>query len=291
MFFFILYQHVCRVMYAVSDSDECILLLILFNTGTAISTMIAIHLLLLLLLQNRVHCNDENDNDNSCLNEPCLEVAGSISVLSPSPSVDVSVTPLAEDISTEHLASEQNEDVHFIHHTEDANPQPDSDSVHTHSDKGNEEIKELLNSEEISGQLQSADVENDKVKWIRESNFSEFLKLGIVIPEDPDKTLDEVKGNKQTSESAPPKQQYFPILYMFKSLVYSILSEFGDDSNNQESSFNGSEITNENLTVSEDLNRDHNTTLNGTDINKKTRFQCAVKNISANATGEVTVHL
>ncbi|XP_059156799.1 thioredoxin domain-containing protein 15-like [Physella acuta] len=251
--------------------------------------MTAIYLLLLLLLQKSVLCNDQNDNDNSCLKEPCLEEIRSSNVLTPSHGDDIVDTPLTEAVSTEHLASEQIEDVHFIHHTEEAQHQPDSNIAVTHADSVNEEIKESLNTEEISAELETADEENDTAKWIRESNLSEFLKLGIVIPEDADKTVHEVKGSEKISESTPQKQQYFPFLYMFKSLVYSILSEFGDDSNNQESSFNGSEIMNENLTVSEDVNRDHNTTLNGTDINKKTRFQCAVKNISANATGEVKI--
>ncbi|CAL1528265.1 unnamed protein product [Lymnaea stagnalis] len=125
---------------------------------------------------------------------------------------------------------------------------------------------------------------------ILESDFSDHPKLGIFLPGQKENAGEEKLVDEQEAEPAPTKRRFFPLLYTFRTLFNSLLSEFGDDAaGQQEGAFNASETANGSRAVHDKLNKDLNSTTNGTDSSKKTRFQCAVKNITANATGEVKI--
>ncbi|RUS78583.1 hypothetical protein EGW08_013651 [Elysia chlorotica] len=101
--------------------------------------------------------------------------------------------------------------------------------------------------------------------------------------------------SKPESETDSAKHKLFPFLYTslfstFKNLVRSLMSEFIEDGGQQDGAANISEWNNQSsLIADEETSNDMNTTLNSTDPVKKTRFQCALKNISATDIGKVKV--
>lgn len=95
------------------------------------------------------------------------------------------------------------------------------------------------------------------------------------------------------AKSEPAKHTLFPFLYtslftIFKSLVHSFLSEFVDQGNQQDVMANVTEGTNQSLLISDGENS-LNITFNNTDSLKKTRFQCAFKNVTEYDIGKVKV--
>ncbi|XP_005090242.1 thioredoxin domain-containing protein 15 [Aplysia californica] len=115
--------------------------------------------------------------------------------------------------------------------------------------------------------------------------------LQMVVPESGESGSvsgeDQQESTDGEEEQPRSKQRFFPLLYTFRTLFTSFLAEFTDDS--QEAASNSSEPSGANSTATELLDKDNNSTGNGTDTGKKTRFQCAPKNISENTTGEVKV--
>ena len=98
---------------------------------------------------------------------------------------------------------------------------------------------------------------------------------------------------KQGPEEGPVKHKLFPFLYTslfstFKSLLRSLLSEFVEDGAHQDGAANTSEWTNQSSPMAEEeATSDLNATSNGTETVKKTRFQCSIKNITADSIGKV----
>lgn len=121
---------------------------------------------------------------------------------------------------------------------------------------------------------------------------SELPSLQMVedVTEKVDESRDnEIKEELTDAEELPkPKQRVFPLLYTFRTLFTSFLAEFAED-HSQDSSRNISSPSQDNVTSSDFLDKEKNTTINGTDSAKKTRFQCSPKNISENTTGEVKI--
>uniref|UniRef100_A0A2C9JBY6 Thioredoxin domain-containing protein n=2 Tax=Biomphalaria glabrata TaxID=6526 RepID=A0A2C9JBY6_BIOGL len=127
-------------------------------------------------------------------------------------------------------------------------------------------------------------VVNQEANEIDTSEMNEIPILEAISDQDEVEDDDE-----QDSEQIPQRRRYFPLLYTFKTLLNSFLSDFGEDSSNQDGSYNTSDTTNGSLSVSEDLIKDSNMTVNGTDGGKKTRFQCTLKNTTANTQGKVKI--
>ena len=99
--------------------------------------------------------------------------------------------------------------------------------------------------------------------------------------------------SKQESEADSTKHKLFPFLYtsLFstcKSLLRSFLSEFIEDSSQQDGAVNTSEWSNQSsLIANEETSNYLNTTSNSTDPVKRTRFQCAIKNVTTDDVGKV----
>ncbi|CAG5123023.1 unnamed protein product, partial [Candidula unifasciata] len=103
---------------------------------------------------------------------------------------------------------------------------------------------------------------------------------------------EDIHGKETNDQQFPQptsRRKYFPLFYTIRSLLTSLLSDFGDESGNQETTFNSSEIVTGNTTTTTDHLSPINATMNGTDSSRKTRFQCAVRNITSNTTGEVKI--
>uniref|UniRef100_A0A0B7B0Z0 Thioredoxin domain-containing protein n=1 Tax=Arion vulgaris TaxID=1028688 RepID=A0A0B7B0Z0_9EUPU len=169
-----------------------------------------------------------------------------------------------------------------------------------HSDRS--EISEGFLEKEANEKAESTSENVDETNNLPLNEIDENNDEETVLPELEVVGFDKINVNKNSNEDAlqkensehqidspPPKRRYFPLLYTIRTLLNSLLSEFGDDGGNQEVPFNSSDTTYANVTTSEDQMKDLNTTSNGTDTIRKTRFQCAVKNITDNSTGEVKI--
>ncbi|GFO18525.1 thioredoxin domain-containing protein 15 [Plakobranchus ocellatus] len=141
-----------------------------------------------------------------------------------------------------------------------------------------------------------------------ESDLLDTAGNGVDSEEDSESPHLQVIGmtrkKKLTTTSSDPnsdtepnssKRKIFPFLHIslfstFKSLVYSFLSEFVEESASQDTSANSSEWNNQSSVLSDEEGiKDSNSTANITDSVKRTRFQCSTKNVTAENVGKVKI--
>ncbi|BFZ17930.1 hypothetical protein BsWGS_20969 [Bradybaena similaris] len=163
------------------------------------------------------------------------------------------------------------------------------------------EFQEVESNEIIDKEpnLNSKDVEDKDVSLLNDATDdqqqeTDILQLEVVgfskgrIQSDIE-SVDAKENTEQYVAQPVSRRKYFPLFYTIRSLLTSLLSEFGDESGNQETSFNSSEIATGNVTTAADQLLPINATANGTDSSRKTRFQCPLKNITSNTTGVVKI--
>lgn len=159
----------------------------------------------------------------------------------------------------------------------------DCESTETESSLGSEEAdqKDILSASE--------EMENQQL----EASSPELEVVGVdrVKKEKNDSDGSQRETRDTQPEQTISRQRYVPLLYTIRTLLNSLMSEFGEEGGNQDVSFNSSDATVGNMTAAEDLIKEINGTVNGTESGKKTRFQCAIKNVTSNTTGEVMFEL
>ncbi|KAH9513008.1 Thioredoxin domain-containing protein 15 [Bulinus truncatus] len=234
----------------------------------------------------------EKLSDNHCV-EDCIDVDATLSKWHDIDKTYTAEEPEAKEIVFQTLEHEnqvvdvkrdfqiRDDSYKASSNIEDNSPLKEVES----NNKQNEEFMYLPNSKEQFFTDDSI-VNKEKITF-ETAKVDSVLKLDNSYDNTEQDEIDE--EDEQDSEQTPQRRRYFPLLYTFRTLLNSFLSDFGVDSGSQDSSYNATDTTNGSLIVNEDLIKDLNTTLNGTDASKKTRFQCAVKNITASTQGKVKI--
>ncbi|GFR62133.1 thioredoxin domain-containing protein 15 [Elysia marginata] len=259
-----------------------------------------------LALPNKVEATTENADieKDRCNGVPCEESDSSIE---PSRNILLGVTDLEPSLDNDKVTFSSGKD-EIVSITSDENTLPKKNSYDIKHGSGDSALDQQGLSADIPSDNKDSIEIVDSLTTTTHSDSSKAQDLSnsnSQVKEDPPslqvigmKTSDVSRPTgdpKHESEAEPAKHTLFPFLYtslfsMFKSLLRSFLSELVHHGNQQDIASNTSEGINQSSPVAEEENSTNiNVTSNGTDSIKRTRFQCAIKNVTANDVGKVKV--